>query len=173
MTRVRIAFLFVAVVAGDYAALMLIDCQLIHFGVAAAVCGASSVAAALIAYADDEDSRRQHELNRHRRTAVSRRRAAVSEQADWQAATVADQQCPLCAGARQTLSESPRFADRQESRLCGTCASAPTTAGLGASPNGRATQSGAPAEDKPRLGVTWNPVGWRRAPDDPRVKVSK
>jgi hypothetical protein len=39
MTRLRIALLFVAVVAGDYAALMLMDCQLIHFGVAAAVCG--------------------------------------------------------------------------------------------------------------------------------------
>ena len=58
MTRLRIAFLFVAVVAGDYAALMLIDCQLIHFGVAAAVCAGSSVAAGL-AYADDEDSRRR------------------------------------------------------------------------------------------------------------------
>jgi hypothetical protein len=36
MTRLRIASLFVAVVAGDYAALMLIDGQLIDFGVAAA-----------------------------------------------------------------------------------------------------------------------------------------
>ena len=54
MTRLRIAFLFVAVVAGDYAALMLIDGQLIHFGVAAAICAGSSVAAGLIAYADDE-----------------------------------------------------------------------------------------------------------------------
>src|SRR4051794_39773030 len=52
MTRLRIAALFVAVVAGDYAALMLIDGQLIDFGVAAAICAASSVAAALIAYAD-------------------------------------------------------------------------------------------------------------------------
>jgi len=95
MTRLRIACLFVAVVAGDYAALMLIDCQLIHFGVAAAVCGGSSVAAGLIAYADDEDARRQHELGRRRGTAVARRRAAVPEHADLQAATVADQQCPL------------------------------------------------------------------------------
>ena len=59
MTRLRIASLFVAVVAGDYAALMLIDGQLIHFGVAAAICAGSSVAAGLIAYADDEDARRQ------------------------------------------------------------------------------------------------------------------
>ena len=64
MTRLRIAFLFVAVVAGDYAALMLIDGQLIHFGVAAAICAGSSVAAGLIAYADDEHARRQHELSR-------------------------------------------------------------------------------------------------------------
>ena len=61
MTRLRIASLFVAVVAGDYAALMLIDGQLIDFGVAAAICAGSSVAAGLIAYADDEDSRRQHD----------------------------------------------------------------------------------------------------------------
>ncbi len=51
MTRLRIASLFVAVVAGAYAALMLIDCQLIDFGVAAAICAGSSVAAGLIAYA--------------------------------------------------------------------------------------------------------------------------
>ena len=179
MTRLRIAFLFVAVVAGDYAALMLIDGQLIDFGVAAAICAGSSVAAGLIAYADDEDSRRQHELGRRRRTAVTRRRAAVWEHPDLRAATVADQQCPLCGGARQTRSDSPRFADRQESRLCGACAPAPTqsrhdepTAGLGASSDGRATRSGAPGEGKPRRGVTWNRVGWRRTPDDPRVEVS-
>ena len=59
MTRLRIASLFVAVVAGDYAALMLIDGQLIHFGVAAAICAGSSVAAGLIAYADDEARRQQ------------------------------------------------------------------------------------------------------------------
>jgi hypothetical protein len=112
MTRLRIALLFVAVVAGDYAALMLIDCQLIHFGVAAAVCGGSSVAAALIAYADDEDARRQHELGRRRRKAVTRGRAAIRDRRDQQAATAADQQCPLCGGARQKLSDSPRFVDR-------------------------------------------------------------
>jgi hypothetical protein len=51
MTQLRIASLLVAVVAGAYAALMLIDCQLIDFGVAAAVCAGSSVAAGVIAYA--------------------------------------------------------------------------------------------------------------------------
>jgi hypothetical protein len=110
---------------------------------------------------------------------VARRRAAVPEHADLQAATVADQQCPLCGGARQTRSDSPRFADRQESRLCGACASAPaqsrhdeSTGGLGASSAGRATRPGAPGDGKPRLGVTWNRVGWRRRPDAPRVEVS-
>jgi len=179
MTRLRIAFLFVAVVAGDYAALMLIDCQLIHFGVAATVCGGSSVAAGLIAYADDEDARRQHELSRRRRAAVARRRAAVSEHPDLQAAALPGRQCASCEGARQTRSDSPRFADRQESRLCGACASVPTqrrhdepTGGLGASSDGRATRSGAPGEGKPRRGVTWNRVGWRRTAYDARVEVS-
>lgn len=113
MTGLRIAFLFVAVVTGDYAALMLIDGQLIDFGVAAAICAGSSVAAGLIAYADDEHARRQHELGRRRRKAVTRGRAAVWERRDQQAATAADQQCPLCGGARQKLSDSPRFVDRQ------------------------------------------------------------
>ena len=76
MTRLRIASLFVAVVAGDYAALMLIDCQLIDFGVAAAVCAGSSVAAGLIAYADDETPAAPC---RRRRKAVARGRAAVWE----------------------------------------------------------------------------------------------
>ena len=58
MTRLRIAALFVAVVAGDYAALMLIDGQLIDFGVAAAICAGSSVAAGLIAYADGDAAKR-------------------------------------------------------------------------------------------------------------------
>ena len=91
----RIAFLFVAVVAGDYAALMLIDGQLIDFGVAAAICAGSSVAAGLIAYA-----------GRRRRKAVARGRAAVWERRDQQAATAADQQCLLCGGARQKPSDS-------------------------------------------------------------------
>ena len=125
MTRLRIASLFVAVVAGDYAALMLIDGQLIDFGVAAAICAGSSVAAGLIAYVDDEDARRQHELGRRRRKAVTRGRAAVWERGDQQADTAADQQCPLCEGPRQKLSDSPRFVDRQRTRLCGACAPAP------------------------------------------------
>ena len=105
MTRLRIASLFVAVVAGDYAALMLIDGQLIDFGVAAAICAGSSVAAGLIAYA-----------GRRRRKAVARGRAAVWERRDQQAATAADQQCPLCGGARQKLSDSPRFVETGERR---------------------------------------------------------
>jgi hypothetical protein len=124
MTRLRIASLFVAVVAGDYAALMLIEGQLIDFGVAAAICAGSSVAAGLIAYADDEDARRQHELGRRRRKALGRGRAAVWERRDQQAATALDQQCPLRGVARQTLSDSPRFVDRQGARLCGGCAPA-------------------------------------------------
>jgi hypothetical protein len=179
MTRLRIAFLFVAVVAGDYAALMLIDCHLIHFGVAAAVCGGSSVAAGLIAYADDENARRQHELSRRRRAAVARRRPPVSEHADLQAAIVAGKWCPLCGCARRTRSDSPEFADRQESRLCRACVSAKTqgrndrpTGGLAASSKGRAARSGATREDNRRLGVTRNRVGMRRTSDDPRVEVS-
>jgi hypothetical protein len=179
MTRLRIASLFVAVVAGDYAALMLIDGQLINFGVAAAICAGSSVAAGLIAYADDEDARRQHEPGRRRRTAVTRRRAAIWAHPDQQAAAPPGPQCALCGGARQTQSDSPRFADRQEVGLCGACASAPTqsqhhepTAGLGASSEGRATRSGAPRHGEPRRGVTWDRFGWRRTPDDPGVEVS-
>ena len=102
----RIATLFVAVVAGDYAALMLIDGQLIHFGVAAAISAGSSVAAGLIAYAD------------------RRRRKAVWERRDQQAANAADRQCPLCGGARQKPSDSPRFVDRQGARLCAACSAA-------------------------------------------------
>jgi hypothetical protein len=125
MTRLRIASLFVAVVAGDYAALMLIDGQLIDFGVAAAICAGSSVAAGLIAYADDEDARRQHELGKQRRKAVTRGRAPSWERRDQQAATAADQPCPLCGGGRQKLSDSTGFVDRQGARLCGACAAGP------------------------------------------------
>ena len=112
MTRLRVASLFVAVMAGDYAALMLIDGQLIVFGVTAAICAGSSAVAGLIAYA-----------GRRRRKAVSRGRASVWERRDQQAAA-ADQQCPLCGGARQKPSDSPRFVDRQGARLCAACAPA-------------------------------------------------
>lgn len=104
MTRLRIASLFVAVVAGDYAALRLIDGQLADFGVAAAICAGSSVAAGLIAYA-----------GRRRRKAVARV-PAVWEGRDQQAATAAGQQCPSCGGARQKLSDSPGSVDRQGAR---------------------------------------------------------
>ena len=112
MTRLRMASLFVAVVAGDYAALMLIDGQLTDFGVTAAICAGSSVAAGLITYA-----------GRRRRKAVARGRAAVWERRDQQAAA-AGQQCPLCGGARQKPSYSPRFVDRQGAGLCAACAPA-------------------------------------------------
>jgi hypothetical protein len=111
VTRLRMAFFFVAVVAGDYAILTLIDGQLIHFGITAIICAASSAAAGLIAHAD-----------RQRRKAVTRGRAAVWERRDTQAA--ADRHCPLCGVAGQTPSDSPRFVDRQRARLCGKCAAA-------------------------------------------------
>lgn len=112
MTRLRIAFLFVAVVAGDYAVLMLINGQLFDFGVAAAVCAGSLIAVGSVAYA-----------GRRRRQAVARGRAAIWERRDQQAAA-AGQQCPLCGRASQKPSDSPRFVDRQGARLCGACASA-------------------------------------------------
>jgi hypothetical protein len=164
VTRLRMAALFVAVVAGDCAALMLIDGQLIDFGVAAAICAGSSVAAGLIGYVDDEDARRQHELGRRRRKVVARGRAAVWERRDQQAATAPDPQCPLCGGARQTLSDSPRFADRQAARSCGACAPA-----LNPKPT---TPTGSSMDSEPRLSVTWDAFGWRGAPDDPGVEVS-
>ncbi len=122
MTRLRIASLFVAVVAGDYAALMLIDGQLIDFGVAVAFCAGSSVAAAVIAYADDEEARQQHELGRRRRKAVTPERAAVWGRQGQLAANAAGRRCPLCGGARQKLSDSPRFVDRQAASSCRACA---------------------------------------------------
>jgi hypothetical protein len=76
MTRLRIASLFVAVVAGDYAVLRLIYGQLADFGVSAAVCAGSLVTAGLIAYADNR-----------RRQAVARGRAAVWQRRDKQATT--------------------------------------------------------------------------------------
>jgi hypothetical protein len=113
MTRLRIASLFVAVVAGDYAVLMLIDGQLIDFGVIAAICAGSAVTAGLIAYPGGR-----------RRKAVTRRRAALWEGRDQQAASAADQQCPSCGGARQKASDSARFVDRLGTRLCVACAPA-------------------------------------------------
>jgi hypothetical protein len=113
MTGLRIAFLFVAVVAGDYAALMLIDCQLINFGIAATICAASSVAAGLMAHANDERTRRHRELGgRHRK----------AERHDHQAATAADRQCALCGDVRQKLDDSAKFVGPQGARLCSACA---------------------------------------------------
>lgn len=110
MTRLRIASLFVAVVTGDYAALMLVDGQLTDFGVTAAICAGSSAAAGLTTYA-----------GRRRRKAVARGRAAVWRRRDQQAAA-ADQQCPLCGDACERLSDSSRFVYRQGVRLCAACA---------------------------------------------------
>jgi len=84
MIRLRIAVLFVAVVAGDYAALMLIDGLLIHFGVAAIICAGSSVVSGIMAYAD-----------RRRRKALTVRRAAARGRPEGQAANGADRQCPF------------------------------------------------------------------------------
>ena len=112
MTRLRVAFLFVAVVAGDYAVLILVNGQLIDFGVAAAICAGSTVAAALIAYAD-----------RRRRKAVALGRAPVWERRDQQAAA-ADQQRASCGGERQKPKDATRFVERQGTRLCGVCAPA-------------------------------------------------
>jgi hypothetical protein len=106
MTRLRVAFFFVAVVAGDYAILTLIDGRLIDFGITAAICAGSSVATGLIIYAD-----------RRRRKTVERGRATVWERRDTQAA--AGQQCPLCGGAGQNPSDSPRFAGRQRALMPG------------------------------------------------------
>jgi hypothetical protein len=142
MTRLRIAALFVAVVSGDYAALMLIDCQLTHFGVGVAICAGSSLAAGLIAYADDEDARRQHELGRERRKPVPRG-PALRMHSDQQPATVPGQQCPLCGGVRQIRSDSPKFVDQRQALLCGACALASTR-----------SRMGAPGDREPPVGVT-------------------
>jgi hypothetical protein len=112
MTRLRIASLFLAVVAGDYAVLRLIYGQLTDFGVSAAVCAGSLLTAGLIAHADNR-----------RRQAVARGRAAVWQRRDRQA-TTGDRQCPSCGGTRQQPSESPRFVDRQGGLLCQACAPA-------------------------------------------------
>lgn len=112
MTRLRIASLFVAVLAGDYAILMLINGQLIEFGAAAGICAGSLIAAGLIVYA-----------GKRRRKAMARGRAAVWERRDRQAANLG-QQCQLCGGACEKSSESPSFVDRQHARLCAACAPA-------------------------------------------------
>ncbi|HXO78819.1 MAG TPA: hypothetical protein VN856_02910 [Mycobacterium sp.] len=165
MSRLRNASLFAAVVSGDYAVLMLIDGQLIDFGVTAAICAGSAVAAGLIAYAE-----------KRRRKAVARGRAAVWERRDQQVA--ADQRCPFCGGAGQKPSASPRFVDRQRARVCGKCALA-----LNAEPG---TMSPRPVSARVLISAqpdrvrrsTASPawasreIGWGRgAPDDPGVEV--
>jgi hypothetical protein len=112
MTRLRIASLFVAVVSGDYALLMLINGQLVDFSVAVAICAGSSVVAGLVAY-----------TGRRRHSAVTRGRPAVWGHRDQQAAA-ADQVRPICGCAREIPIDSPRFVDRQGARSCTACAPA-------------------------------------------------
>lgn len=111
MTRLRTAALFVAAVAGGYAALALIDGQPTDFGASAGICAGALVAAGLIGNVDHR-----------RREAMARGRAAVWHRRDQQAAA-ADQQCPLCGGARQKPRLSEGFVDRPLMPLCGTCLS--------------------------------------------------
>jgi hypothetical protein len=113
MTRLRIASLSMAVVAGDYALLRLAYGQLTDFAIAAAVCAGSLITSGLIVHADNR-----------RRQAMERGRAVVWHRRDQEAAIAAGQQCPMCGGASQEPSESPRFVDRQLARLCEGCASA-------------------------------------------------
>jgi hypothetical protein len=75
MTRLRTVALFVAVASGDYAVLALIYGQLTDFAFSAAICAGSTTAAGLIAYVD-----------RRRRKVMARRRAAVWERRDREAA---------------------------------------------------------------------------------------
>ncbi|OBA72591.1 hypothetical protein A5641_07965 [Mycobacterium sp. 1554424.7] len=110
MNGLRIASLFVAVISGDYAALAVIDDQLIDFGVTAAICAGSVMTAWVIAHAD----------NRRRRAAAPGR-AAVGLRRDSQVTTRADLHCPSCRGTRQQLSDSPGFADRQAGVACQAC----------------------------------------------------
>jgi hypothetical protein len=117
MTRLRIACLLVAVVAGDYGALSLLQGETVQFVLAAAICAASSVAAGLIAFADDEHARRQHELNRRGRAAVTRR-----EHLFQQPGTAGGQRAPLFDDLHQKRSDSAGLADRQDARSPGAYA---------------------------------------------------
>lgn len=130
MTRLRIAFLALAVVAGDYAALMLIDCQIVDFGVAAAICAASSIAAGLIGYVGDGNGRRRYEPGgRGHKATTTRRRTAIGERRADRAAIGVRQQCPSCEGATENPSESAGFDDRRSGRRCRACAALNTGPG--------------------------------------------
>lgn len=142
MTRVRVASVLVAVVAGDYALLTLVNGRLTDFGVTAGIWAGSSAAAGLITYG-----------SKRRRQAMARGRAAVWQRRDRQAATAGGQQCPSCGDARQLPSDSPRFADRQRTRLCRACAPGPHPRADTTSPTPLAAQS--PRE-----------IGWGRAATD-------
>lgn len=81
MNRLRVAWLFVAVVSGDYTVLTLTVGQLSDFGASAAICAGATVAAGLTAYAD----RRRHKVG-------ARRRAALRKRYDHRAVT--EPRCP-------------------------------------------------------------------------------
>jgi hypothetical protein len=115
MAWLRIASLATAVVSGDYAVLMLVNGQLVGFGVTATICAGSFVVAGLIACAA------------RRPKTAARGRAAVWERRRVQQAAAAYQQCLMCGAPPQKPSESPRFVDRQAARLCGGCAAHPQT----------------------------------------------
>lgn len=110
-SRLRFVSLFVAVVAGDYAILMVIIGQLVDFGVAAAISAGSLVAAGLASC-----------LGRRRRAAM--RGPTDRSMAARPARGRPGQPCPSCASTHQKASESSRFADRRGGQVCEACAPA-------------------------------------------------
>jgi hypothetical protein len=157
MTRLRIACLLVAVAAGDYAALSLIQGQLAEFGLAAAVCAASSVAAGLIAFADDESARRRHEQYRRSRAAQQSQRSAP------QSVAAPAARSPQCHDLHQGRTDSPRFADRQAARPATDC----TPGGI-ENPDRPVSRIGTPPNWKPRKR---NRVRRCQIADDPGMTV--
>lgn len=92
MNRLRVAWLFVAVVSGDYTVLTLTVGQLSDFGVSAAICAGATVAAGLTAYAGG----RRHKVVAGGRATLRKRfhhRAAVGPL------------CPSCGGMCERPSE--------------------------------------------------------------------
>jgi hypothetical protein len=136
--------------AGDYALLRLIDGQLNDFGVAAIICAGASIAAGVIGYADDEATRRLHELARQRRKVVAQA-PALGEWPDEEAATAHDQQCPPSEGAYQISSESTSFSDRER-------------------PWGHSRRSWIRSRRDHR-GVTWDRFWSGATPDDPGMEI--
>jgi hypothetical protein len=144
MSRLRIAFLLLALVAGDYAALRLIDCQVVDFAVAAAICAGCSIAAGLVGYFGDGDGRRQYQLGSRRHTGVNRARSVIGRRRARQTTTGVARPCP----------------PHREPAV-----------GFGGSSDAQASRVGTATHGQPREGVTWNRTGSRAAPDDPGVKL--